>query len=80
VAWWLSYPGVQAWWRNRPAPFTESFTAFVEGILRDNPTDPSSAQRWQEFVAGRIRRSAGAAASAEDGAPAGAPPPESLRP
>jgi len=51
VAWWLSCPGVQTWWHARPFPFTESFTAFVESLLKDNPTDLESAQRYQKFVA-----------------------------
>jgi len=51
VAWWLTFPGVQTWWRARPIPFTESFTAFVESLLRDNPTDAEATQRYKEFVA-----------------------------
>lgn len=57
VAWWLSYPGVQAWWAARPVPFTESFTAFVDATLRNNPTDPDTVQRWTDFIAGDPRRS-----------------------
>lgn len=52
VAWWLSFPGVQRWWEHRPAPFTASFTAYVEEIRRRNPADPEAAARWQRFVAG----------------------------
>ena len=51
VAWWLSFPGVQTWWQARPFPFTESFTAFVESLLKDNPMDLESAQRYQKFIA-----------------------------
>jgi hypothetical protein len=51
VAWWLSFPGVQTWWQERPLPFTESFTAFVESLLKDNPTDLESVQRFQKFIA-----------------------------
>ena len=53
VAWWLSFPGVQAWWKARPLPFTDSFTLFVESLLENNPTDADSKQRWQEFIAQR---------------------------
>jgi hypothetical protein len=53
VAWWLSFPGVQCWWRHRPVPFSPSFSSFVEGILHENPVDRAAAQRWQEFVVGR---------------------------
>jgi hypothetical protein len=48
VAWWLTFPGVQAWWQARPIPFTESFTAFMESLLKDNPTDAEQTQRYQE--------------------------------
>jgi len=51
IAWWLSFPGVQAWWASRPVQFSESFTAFVESVLADNPTDQESNKRWQRFVA-----------------------------
>jgi hypothetical protein len=52
TAWWLSFPGVRAWWAARPAPFSTSFSAFVERCIRDNPTDPAAPRRWQEFVRG----------------------------
>jgi len=50
IAWWLTFPGVQAWWKARPIPFTNSFTLFVESLLKDNPTDAEPTQRWQEFI------------------------------
>ena len=50
VAWWLSYPGVRTWWAHRPVQFSDSFTAFVESLLKDNPTKMETLQRWQEFV------------------------------
>src|SRR5262245_2595161 len=52
TAWWLSFPGVRAWWTNKPVPFSASFTEFVEGCLRNNPVDPASTARWQVFVQG----------------------------
>ena len=51
VAWWLTFPGIQAWWQARPIPFTESFTEFMESLLKDNPTDAEQSQRYQEFIA-----------------------------
>ena len=30
LSWWISMPGVQAWWRAKPAPFNSTFSAFVE--------------------------------------------------
>jgi hypothetical protein len=50
IAWWLTFPGVQAWWIARPLPFTDSFTLFVESLINDNPTDAEPNQRWQEFI------------------------------
>ncbi len=52
VAWWLTFPGVQTWWNAKPLPFTDSFTSFVETLIKDNPTDANPTQRWQEFMAG----------------------------
>ena len=54
AAWWLNYPGVQQWWTNRPVNFTESFTLFVESIMRENPTDIEASQRWQKFIASSV--------------------------
>jgi len=50
LAWWLTFPGVQRWWRARPTPFTPSFTAFVDATLENNPSDPQAHQRWREFI------------------------------
>lgn len=52
VAWWISYPGVQAWWRANPAPFSRSFTRFVDELIRDGQFDIAAAERWQEFLSG----------------------------
>lgn len=51
VAYWLALPGVQTWWQARPLPFTVSFTALVDSLLKDNPTDAEQMRRYQEFVA-----------------------------
>jgi hypothetical protein len=51
VAWWLTFSGVQIWWKVRPIPFTESFTSYVESLLKNNPTDAESTRRYQEFMA-----------------------------
>ena len=50
--WWLSFPGIRAWWAAKPAPFSASFSAFVETCIRDNRVDSASARRWQEFLRG----------------------------
>ena len=51
VAWWLTFPGVQTWWKIRPTPFTDSFTSYVEELLAANPTDPETVSRYQDYVA-----------------------------
>lgn len=51
-AWWLTFPGIQAIWKARPTPFTASFTAFVDGLLENNPADPEMRQRYNDFVRG----------------------------
>jgi hypothetical protein len=51
VAWWLSFPGVQTWWKVRPIPFTDSFTLYIESLLENNPTDAETTRRYQDFVA-----------------------------
>jgi len=50
LSWWISLPGVQSWWRAKPAPFSSSFSAFVEARLGTSPPDAGAAQRWQEFL------------------------------
>lgn len=51
VAWWLTFPGVQTWWKIRPIPFTDSFTLYVESLLRSNPTDIRTTQHFQDYIA-----------------------------
>ena len=55
VAWWLIFPGVQQWWTNRPVNFTESFTLFVESLIRENPSEKKAIQRWQQYVASGVQ-------------------------
>tara|TARA_R110002096_G_scaffold381676_1_gene575549 strand:- start:43 stop:570 length:528 start_codon:yes stop_codon:yes gene_type:complete len=50
VAWWLSFSGVQIWWKVKPIPFSVSFSSYVEALLQNNPTDISSKQSYQEFL------------------------------
>ena len=54
VAFWLAFPGVRTWWEARPIPFTDSFTRFVEGTVRDNPAPTESFHRYQAFIRGEI--------------------------
>ncbi len=52
LAWWISLPGVEAWWQAKPAPFSASFSSHVGGIVASNPVDREAARRWQQFLAG----------------------------
>lgn len=68
VAFWLSFHGVQTWWSARPIPFTQSFTEYIDSLLRENPTDAAATLRYQEFIAqGKISSvERGEAAQIED--------------
>lgn len=56
AAWWLTFPGVQAWWDARPIPFADSFSSYIESLRETNPTDPESTRRYQSFLAdGKLR-------------------------
>ena len=48
--WWLSWPGMRTWWAARPAPFTASFTAFVDTCIREDRRDRDALKRWQAFL------------------------------
>ncbi len=50
--WWLSWPGIRAWWAARPAPFTATFTAFVDTCIREDRRDHEALGRWQAFLSG----------------------------
>jgi hypothetical protein len=52
IVWWLSFPGIRLWWAARPSPFSRSFEAFVDAVLRTHPMDSAAAARWNAFVAG----------------------------
>ena len=53
LQWWLSFPGVAAWWDARPTPFTAAFSEFVESRRGLGPPDAEAQQRWITFLAGR---------------------------
>jgi hypothetical protein len=52
LGWWLSHPGMRAWWRARPSPFSSDFEAFAEDLIRDDRFDKAAVDRWRAFVAG----------------------------
>lgn len=52
LGWWLSHPGMRAWWRARPTPFSQDFEAFAEDIIQNDRFDAEAIARWRAFVAG----------------------------
>ena len=50
LSWWLSLPGVKAWWIARPAPFSASFTSYVDGKLQQGLADGDASRRWGAFL------------------------------
>jgi hypothetical protein len=54
LAWWISLPGVRAWWESKPTPFTATFSAVVDGFIAANPADPEAAKRWERFLRGEV--------------------------
>lgn len=52
IAWWISHPGMQAWWRAKPTAFTSDDEAFVDELIRGDTADRAAIERWEGFVAG----------------------------
>lgn len=52
LAWWLSHPGMRAWWRAKPTPFSSDFEAFASEVMRNRTVDAAVMGKWQQFVAG----------------------------
>jgi len=50
MKWWLTFPGVQAWWRGKPTPFTPDFSRCVERCIASG-YQPESPGAWEEFLA-----------------------------
>ena len=52
IGWWLSHPGMRAWWVAKPAPMAADFEAFCNEMIRTNRFDAVAVDRWRRFVAG----------------------------
>lgn len=52
MRWWLSHPGMRAWWAAKPAPFTADFEAYARRLIEEGPMDAATLDRWRRFVAG----------------------------
>jgi len=59
LKWWLTHPGVRAWWRGKPAPFTPGFSRCVERCM-ESGYRPDRPGAWEAFLAtGRPEPGAG---------------------
>ncbi len=47
--WWLTFPGIRAFWIGRPTPYTESFTGFVEDRLVNGKGDYNQ-ENWNSYL------------------------------
>ena len=49
MKWWLTYPGVAAWWKGKPTPFTPAFMSCVEECIAQG-YQPESPGAWESFI------------------------------
>lgn len=49
VDWWLSFPGIRAFWFGRPTPYTDAFTDYVEDRLVNGKGD-FNQENWRSFL------------------------------
>jgi hypothetical protein len=47
--WWLTFPGIQEFWKCRPTPYTDAFTGFVEDRLINGKGD-FNEQNWRSYL------------------------------
>jgi hypothetical protein len=47
--WWLTYPGIRAYWKARPTPYTENFTNHVEDRLINGKGDFNN-DKWRNYI------------------------------
>ncbi len=47
--WWLSFPGIQAFWQGRPTPYTPAFSRYVDERIAAGP-DHFNEEQWQAFL------------------------------
>jgi hypothetical protein len=50
LKWWLTFPGVRAWWHGKPSPFTPAFSECVEQCIASGYR-PESPGAWEAFLA-----------------------------
>ena len=49
MKWWLTFPGVLAWWKGKPTPFTPAFMKCVEECIAQG-YQPESPGAWESFI------------------------------
>ena len=49
MKWWLTFPGVVAWWKGKPTPFTPAFMSCVEECIAQG-YQPESPGAWDTFI------------------------------
>jgi hypothetical protein len=49
MKWWLTFPGVVAWWKGKPTPFTPAFVSCVEECIAQG-YQPESPGAWESFI------------------------------
>ena len=47
--WWLTFPGVRAYWHGRPTPYTDSFTTHIENRLINGKGD-FNKDNWKNYL------------------------------
>lgn len=50
MEWWLTFPGIRAWWHKKPTPFSGSFSSCVEDLLERTPVREDGAGPWQSLL------------------------------
>jgi hypothetical protein len=48
IKFWMTFPGMRAWWHCKPSPFSTEFSSFVEDCIREGyqPEHPGVWQDW----------------------------------
>lgn len=54
LVWWLSHPGMRAWWHAKPAPLAAEFEDFGNELLANRRMDEATLARWRSFIAGDV--------------------------
>lgn len=50
MEWWLSFPGIRAWWDKKPTPFSVGFSEYVEEALSRVAPRVDGGGPWQTLL------------------------------